>query len=256
MDTRCTSEAETTLPTVLAALVHPDKDVRQQAAVGLGQRADPRLAPAIAQLLWRESDFFVRETLTWVLTRTPATATEAATAALADPDASVRLQALHVLSKIADPDSAAVVAALLEDQDLGVVDKARWALARIGDPSVIPLLVDRLGQRDLAGRDAMTTTLAQFGVAAVSSLVSALGDEDPSVRAHAADVLCFIGAPGAAGAISALIGLLRDDHPDVRMSATLALRELVDHPSVRSALQHAAATHDDARVRAVAGASI
>lgn len=165
MDTRCTSEAETTLPTVLAALVHPDKDVRQQAAVGLGQRADPRLAPAIAQLLWRESDFFVRETLTWVLTRTPATATEAATAALADPDASVRLQALHVLSKIADPDSAAVVAALLEDQDLGVVDKARWALARIGDPSVIPLLVDRLGQRDLAGRDAMTTTLAQFGVA-------------------------------------------------------------------------------------------
>ena len=45
---------------------------------GLGERADPRLAPAIAQLRWQEDDFFVRETLTWVLTRTPATATEVA----------------------------------------------------------------------------------------------------------------------------------------------------------------------------------
>lgn len=256
MDTRSTSVADTILPTVLAALVHPDKDVRQQAAVGLGERADPRLVPAIAQLLWRESDFFVRETLTWVLTRTPAVAVGAATAALADLDASVRLQALHVLSKIADPDSVAVVAARLGDQDPRVVDKARWALSRIGDPSVIPLLVHRLGQRDLAGRDAMTTTLARFGAAAVPLLVSVLRDENPSVRAHAADVLCFIGAPAAVRAITPLIGLLGDDHPDVRMSATLALRELVDHLSVRSALQHAAATHDDARVRAVAGASI
>ncbi len=112
---------------MLAGLVHPDKVGRQQAAVGLGERADPQLTPAIAQLLWQESNFFVRETLTWVLTRTPATATEAATAALADSDPSVRLQALHVLSKIGDPDSATAVAAHLDDQDPAVVDKARWA---------------------------------------------------------------------------------------------------------------------------------
>lgn len=223
---------------------------------GLGERADPRLAPAIAQLLWQEDDFFVRETLTWVLTRTPTTATEAAIAALADGSASIRLQALHVLSKIADPDSAAAVAAHLADEDPAVVDKARWALARIGDPSVVPLLIDQLGQTDLAGRDSMTTTLAQLGPAAVPSLASALGEADPSVRAHAADVLCFIGSPGAAQAVGALTKALEDDHPEVRMSAALALRGLVDHPPARHALTHAAANHDDRRVRAIARTSV
>ncbi len=87
-------------PPALAALAHPDKDVRQQAAVALGERAEPKLAPSTAALLWQERDFFVRETLTWVLTRTPGPAVEAATTALQDDDPSVRLQSLHLLSAI------------------------------------------------------------------------------------------------------------------------------------------------------------
>lgn len=47
--------------------------------MSLGQLANPYLAAQVAQLLWQESDFFVRETLTWVLTRTPRPAAEAAT---------------------------------------------------------------------------------------------------------------------------------------------------------------------------------
>ena len=241
-------------PPALAALVHPDKDVRQRAAVALGERAEPTLAPAIAALLWQERDFFVRETLTWVLTRTPGPAVEAATTALGAEDPSVRLQALHLLSKIADPDSAAAVAAHLDDPDCAVMDKARWALARIGDPSVVPLLVDRLGQGELAHRDSMTTTLAQIGAPAVPSLITALTEADAGARAHAAEVLCFIGAPGALEAIGPLVESLGDDHPDVRLSAVLALRELVDHPVARGALRQAAAEHEDARVRAVAAA--
>lgn len=240
----------------LAALMHPDKDVRQQGAIALGQLADPRLAPQIANLLWQEGDFFVRETLTWVLTRTPAAATGEAARALENPNAGVRLQALHLLSKVADPSSVAVVARHIDDADPAVADKARWALARIGDPSVIPVLVDRLGTTEVAARDGLTAALSQFGAPAVPTVTAALGHDAATVRAHAADVLCFIGAPAAQEAIPALTDRLGDDHPDVRLAATLALRELVDHPTARRALHEASVTHDDQRVRAVAKASV
>lgn len=240
----------------LAALLHPDKDIRQRTAVSLGQLADPHLAAQIAQLLWQEADFFVRETLTWVLTRTPHPAAEAAEAALNNGDTGTRVQALHLLSKLADPDTVPTVARHIDDPDQIVADKARWALARIGDPSVIPLLVDRLGDPDLSTRDAMTNTLTQFGAPAVPTVVSALTAEDASIRSHAAEVLCFIGSPGAREAIPALIGGLDDEHPDVRLAVTLALRELVVHPTARQALRTASLDNPDPRVRSVAQASL
>lgn len=240
----------------LAALVHPDKDVRQRAAVSLGQLADPSLAPQIACLLWHESDFFVRETLTWVLTRTPEPAAKAATAVLNEGDTGTRVQALHLLSKLADPNSVSTVARHIDDPDPLIAEKARWALARIGDPSVIPLLVDQLGEAELSTRDAMTNTLSQFGAAAVPTVVSTLSAEDPSVRAHAADVLCYIGTPGAQDAIPALIEGLDDSHPDVRLAVALALRELAVHPAARSALRTASLDNCDPRVRSVAMASL
>ncbi|MGB3764421.1 MAG: HEAT repeat domain-containing protein [Ornithinimicrobium sp.] len=240
----------------LAALLHPDKDTRQRAAVSLGQLADPHLAAQIALLLWQESDFFVRETLTWVLTRTPPPAAAAAAAALATGDTGTRVQALHLLSKLADPDTVSIVARHIDDPDPIVADKARWALARIGDPSSIPLLVDRLGDPDLSSRDAMTNTLTQFGAPAVPSVVSALTAGDANIRSHAAEVLCFIGSPSAKEAIPALIRGLQDEHPDVRLAITLALRELVAHPAARQALSTASFDNPDPRVRAVALTSL
>ena len=79
---------------------------------------------------------------------------------------------------------------------------------------------------------------------------------DPSARAHAADVLCFIGAPGAHEAAPALADALHDDHPDVRLAATLALRELVDYPAARKALLEVSHNSDDSRVRTVARLSL
>ena len=127
----------------------------------------------------------------------------------------------------------------------------------IADPSVIPILVDRLGDTDQTARDAMTTALSQFGAPAVPTICTALTTaNDPSARAHAADVLCFIGAPGAHEAAPALADALHDDHPDVRLAATLALRELVDYPAARKALLEVSHNSDDSRVRTVARLSL
>lgn len=238
--------------------MQPDKDVRQQAAVALGQVPHAELADELAELLWSEPDFFVRETLTWVLVRTPQESAAAAVSALTSsrsPD-STRLQALHLLSKIADPiavDAASAVAGLLDHENPLVADKARWTLARIGGPEAVPALVAQLGEADAAARDSLTTALAQLGASAVGPLVGSLSAADPLVRSHAADVLCFIGA-AAEAASAALAAALSDTDERVRMGAAMALLELsgagVAH--ARAALARAAEVNPDGRVRAVA----
>lgn len=251
-----TTHGEEDLDPALADLMHPDKDVRQRTALGLGQCPDPQRAAQVALLLWREPDFFVRETLTWVLARTPGPAVEAAEAALASGDAGVRMQALHVLSKVADRATVGAVAAHIDDPDPVIADKARWALARIGDPSVVPLLTGRLGAADLLTRDAMTRTLTHFGAVAVPDVVSALMAPDPATRAHAAEVLCFIGPPSATEAIPALASAMGDDHPKVRLSAAMALRELSADPIAHQVLHEARLGSPDPRVRSIAQASV
>ncbi len=234
------------------ALTHPDKDVRQAAAVSLGELADRAHVPALARALWAEPDFFVRETLTWALTRTPQDAAAQALLVLDGPDAGVRLQAVHLLSKVAEPSTVPAVSRLLDDPDPAVVDKAGWALSRVGDPAVVPLLVDRLGVGLLAARDALTRALAHLGAAAVPHLARALAADDASVRAHAAETLCYIGGPATGPAVPALAAALEDPSAEVRLSSVMALRELVGHADAREALRSAARTSTDPRVRGVA----
>lgn len=244
------------LDPALAGLIHPDKDVRQQSVVSLGQTPHPELAADIARVLWHEPDFFVRETLTWVLIQTPGPAVQAAQRILVDADRATRLQALHVLSKVADPTTVNTVTDYIDDPDSAVAEKARYALARIGDPQVIPLLVARLGDDDLTTRDAMTKTLVEFGTAAVPALAGALEAPEPTVRAHAAEVLCFIGSPGSIDALPALVERLTDEDADVRIGVAMALRELREHPPAIRELQAASQGHSDPRVRSVARSSV
>lgn len=240
----------------LAGLHHADKDVRQQCALALGTSPDADLATGIAQALWQEPDAFVRESLTWALIQTPGPAVAAAQRILSSADIATKLQALHVLSKVADPDTVETVTDYIDDSDPSVAEKARYALARIGDPRVIPLLVDRLGEGELATRDAMTRTLTEFGVAAVPALVEALSAPRPLVRAHAAEVLCFLGSPAALEAAPALTGCLDDEDAGVRMGVAMALRELREDPTANLALQSASQDSSDPRVQSIARASL
>lgn len=233
----------------LHGLTNLDRDVRQAAALALGKLADSATAPAMVARLWSEQDFFVRDMLSWSVTRVADAATPLLLDALTKADTASRVQALHVLSKIADPATTEAILPLATDDDLNVAAKARWALSRIGDSRAIPVLAAHLGAGDDTSRNGLTRDLASFSEAAVPTLVTSLTSDEPLVRRHAAEVLCFMG-PGAEGATSALAEALQDADDEVRLSAAMALFDLRT-PTAQVVLARQTEA-EDPRLRAIA----
>lgn len=236
---------------LLEKLRNPDRDIRQAAALALGTRSDESTVQTLAESLWQEPDFFVRETMTWALARVQDAALPVVVQALLESRISeVRTQALHVLSKFRDPSTVEVIGTLIEDPDEEVAHKARWALARIGEPQAFPPLVALMGGDDETQRNKLTDNLAEFGAVAVPSMVEALSSSDAMVRRHAADVLCFIGSPDAEIAAPALGEAVDDDDPAVAVAALMALGELDGAEAQQQIVEAGDST--DPRIRRVA----
>ncbi|GGC54766.1 hypothetical protein GCM10011410_03950 [Hoyosella rhizosphaerae] len=233
----------------LLGLVNADRDVRQAAALTLGKLAHRAATPELVARLWTEQDFFVRETLSWAVTRVADAATPLLLNALAGADTSARVQALHVLSKIADPATTDAILPLASSDDLDVAAKARWALTRIGDPRAIPALAAHLGVGDDSTRNGLTRDLASFGEAAVPTLLAALTKGEPHLRRHAAEVLCRLG-PDADSTTDALSEALNDSDDEVRLSAAMALFDFAT-PTSQIALARLTESADP-RLRAIA----
>lgn len=228
-----------------------DPDVRQSAALALGKRARATDADALLAQLWVEPDFFVRDTLTWAVLRLSDASLPGVLSALdGNDDPAVRTQALHVLSKIADPTTTDRILPYLDDENDSVAAKARWALGRIGDHRVVPKLTERLGAEQIEVRNALTEVLTSFGSGAVSSLIEKLRDRNPNVRQHASEVLCFIGDPDSAPALDALVAATNDPETAVAVSALMALGELRGDRA-EQALEDATSSSNP-RIRAVA----
>src|SRR5690625_2872041 len=105
--------------TLLAALTAPQSSTRLRAALAAGTRPDPALVEPLVARCRTEPDFFVRDMLTWALTRHPADLTvPLLLAELGSTAAQARSQAAHTLSKIGDARAwDAVRAGLLHDAD-------------------------------------------------------------------------------------------------------------------------------------------
>lgn len=121
-----------------------------------------------------------------------------------------------------------------------------------GGPEVVPVLIDLLQDDDPAVR-AMAADLLPVhfqGTAgrevekAIGPLIAALGDAEKTVRARAAQSLAGIGAP-ARNAVPQLAALLADPDPTVAFHAANALEEI--GPDARSALPALFRACDDAR---------
>ena len=185
-------------------LFDPKASVRDAAASALkamGPGAKVAI-PALALRL-RDRDRYVRITASETLEKMGADAVPSVSAQLCDADPQVRELAARVLQKIG-PEAKSAVPALTEalaDEDARVRLSAVWALQDVGPEAkpAIPCLAARLRDRDGYVRTTAAQVLTRFGLDAVASLSVLLDDENPVVRALAANTLREIGVPEPAG---------------------------------------------------------
>jgi HEAT repeat protein len=186
-----------------AALAAADSSTRLRAALALGLRPDSTVVDALLARCAIEPDFFVRDMLTWALTRLPAEVTVPRLCAqLARGRAQARSQALHTLSKIGDPSAwPAITRSLLRDAD-DEVARSAWraavVLAPDGDkPRLAAELAAQLGRGDREVRLSLSRALIALGDAAEPALCAAEASADAAVRAHAAATRRLLDDPDA-----------------------------------------------------------
>ena len=168
-----------------------NSSARLQAALAAGTHPDPGHLEALVDSCAIEPDFFVRDMLSWALTRLPASITvprllEETTSA----GGQARSQALHTLSKIGDPQGwPAITPELLHDADDEVARSAwRAAVALVpagAEEQLAKALAAELGR---GGRDvqlSLSRALVGLGDDAMPVLAEAACSGNAVVRTHA-----------------------------------------------------------------------
>ncbi|MGB3436959.1 HEAT repeat domain-containing protein [Achromobacter sp.] len=183
------------------ALNNPDASVRLAAALRAGITPDRNHIALLVIRCCTEPDFFVRDMLTWALTRHSQTDTlPLLLAELNSPRAQARSQALHTLSKIGDPATwPAITLAHLHDPDAEVARTA-WRTAAGLAPAtqrdgLAGELIRELGRGDADLKRSLSRALAMLGDAAIALLQTAAERQCPEVRVHARATLRLIADP-------------------------------------------------------------
>lgn len=176
---------------VLHGLEHDSSAVRLRAALAVGTTPDPRCLDRLIERCAIEPDFYVRDMLTWALTRHTSSLTVAKLLdELRSERAQARSQALHTLSKIADRDAwPAITLALLSDAD-DEVARSAWRAAVVlvpeGEvPELARVLATQLGRGKRETQLSLSRALIALGEVIMPTLHTAMTDQDPRVRQHA-----------------------------------------------------------------------
>ncbi|PCC51700.1 HEAT repeat domain-containing protein [Brevibacterium aurantiacum] len=180
----------------IAALSSPNPQQRLQAALSVGTTAEDRQLGALIQRCRTEPDFFVRDMLTWAITRMPAEATvPLLIAELSSEVPQAQSQALHTLSKIGDPrgweamDPGTIGDGLIAHADTEVARSAwRAAVALVpGDEreKLASSMVTQLGRGDVETQKSLSRAIVSLGEDLVSVLDGRLQAEEETVRTHA-----------------------------------------------------------------------
>lgn len=228
-------------------LYHPDKNVRIRAALDLGAAQHLEALPDLIGRLSQEPDFFVRENLTWAIVRMGPGAMPLLLELLESPEPGARLQAVHTLSKVADPASTSVLSRAVNDPDDEVARRAIFALGQMGHPEALDTLINGIGHPDAERQNTLSTALMSFGDAALPPLLELLQHSEAQRRAHAADILGQLGDPVA---VPALTEVLLNDTWEVQFAALTALGHLSGEQARQGIAQATQST--DSRLRAVA----
>ncbi|MGW1159535.1 HEAT repeat domain-containing protein [Streptomyces sp. NPDC002513] len=173
------------------ALSAEDSSVRLQAALALGSNPDPGFLETLVERCAVEPDFFVRDMLSWALTRlSPEITLPRICQELDSERTRARSQALHTLSKIGDKTAWAwITRDMLRDAD-DEVARTAWRVAVVlvpedGKKDLGDELVMQLGRGDRDVRLSLSRALVDLGDVTKPALEKAAASPDPAVAAHA-----------------------------------------------------------------------
>ncbi|MGK5676111.1 HEAT repeat domain-containing protein [Micromonospora sp. URMC 106] len=185
------SKQDTDTVRALRGLEHGNSSVRLRAALAVGTTPDPRFIDKLIERCAIEPEFYVREMLTWALTRHPASMTVPKLVdELRSERARARSQALHTLSKIGDRQAwPAITRALLADAD-DEVARSAWRAATVlvpegEEPELAGVLATQLGRGERETQLSLSRALIALGEVIMPILRAATTDPDPRVRQHA-----------------------------------------------------------------------
>lgn len=169
-----------------------DGSTRLKAALAIGSDPKPGLVDTLVARCAIEPDFYVRDMLTWALTRYPSEITvPRLLAELRSEHAQARSQALHTLSKIKDASAwPAITRSLLRDSDDEVARSAwRAAVVLVPDGQEKDLaeeLAAQLGRGKREMQLSLSRALVALGEVVIEPVLQrAMASDDPDVHAHA-----------------------------------------------------------------------
>jgi hypothetical protein len=165
--------------------------VRLRAALEVGTAPDPRFVDKLVERCAIEPEFFVRDMLTWALTRHPVSVTlPELLREVRSERAQARSQALHTLSKIGDRQAwPAITRGLLCDGD-DEVARSAWRAAVVlvpeGEASGLAVvLATQLGRGGRETQLSLSRALVALGEVVLPALRAAAAAPDRRVRVHA-----------------------------------------------------------------------
>ena len=173
------------------ALTQSDSSVRLKAVLAAGTHPDDAALDVLVAQCSHELDFYVRDMLTWAITRLPRDITiPAVRAELASPIPQARSQALHTLSKIRVPEAWPwIFPHMLRDDDDEVV-RVAWRLADV--------LVSQFDRGNMEVKTSLARALASLAAwytPALDLVDAATRSGDLGVRIHATATRAIIHDP-------------------------------------------------------------
>jgi len=177
---------------LIAALAAGEESTRLKAALAIGSHPEPGLVDILVARCAIEPDFYVRDMLTWALTRLPSEITvPKLIVELRSERTQARSQALHTLSKIMDSSAwPAITRSLLRDPD-DEVARSAWRAAVVLVPhgqekDLAQELAAQLGRGDREVQLSLSRALVSLGEEVIwPALRKAVASGDPRVQAHA-----------------------------------------------------------------------
>ena len=179
------------MATLQELLNSPNQSVRLKAALAAGTYPNLDHIEVLMRQCASETDFFVRDTLSWALMRQDrSTVVQRLIPELKSINPQARSQALHTFSKIGDKENYSLITAdLLLDADDFVASTA-WRSASVlvpdaDKPALVEILISQLGRGDSDTQFGLTRFLCAIGEAIVAPLMHAAQSADETVRTQA-----------------------------------------------------------------------